>query len=412
MVYTVYRCGIVAPQFNLHKHKNLDILEMDLVYSEVGTRYRLYALEPTICATTTEPATCTEETKTSSAQPPEPVRSARVAYQRIITAFARGRGHSKRGQVHVNISVQDDGNAMEWAPKDRDRLQLEMKRSESAAAPSMNEFMKQNLEENAAFNWDKFYIRHRKNFFKDRHYMSDEFIELKTVRLSGHAATILEAGCGVGNSVFPLLEEIPSLKVFAADFAGTAIQLLRSSEPYLKYGGKRCHAFVCDLSSTDGEYALVHNIMPSSSRAPHPYIVNKVEYVPCAPEWGPAEGVDLAMMMFCLSAVSPEKMKQAVSNVAKVMRPGGVLWFRDYAEADHAQMRFKNESRISHKFYVRGDGTRSYFFGLAEIDSLMSSCGLLPLGDTKLIERVVKNRKKDEAMHRAWVHGRFQKILP
>ena len=139
------------------------------------------------------------------------------------------------------------------------------------------------------------------------------------------------------------------------------------------------------------------------------YSVNSINYTPSAPAWAPHDGVDLAMMMFCLSAVDPAKHQRAISNVARVMRKGGVLWFRDYAEADHAQLRFKRENRIDHKFYMRGDGTRSYFFGLNEIDKLMSSCGLVPVGDTKVIERVVNNRKKGEMMHRAWVHGRYRK---
>jgi SAM-dependent methyltransferase len=282
----------------------------------------------------------------------------------------------------------------------------------------MSAFWKQRLEQNAALNWDEFYKRHRTNFFKDRHYMSDEFTELTRVRLSGAPTTLLEAGCGVGNSVFPLLEEIPSIKVFAADFAGTAIQLLKASKPYVKHGGTRCHAFVCDLSAPDGEYALVQNILGTEGegggggggkQVARPYSVNKVEYTPRAPAWAPRGGVDLAMMMFCLSAIDPAKHKRAIANVARVMRPGAVLWFRDYAEADHAQMRFKRESRIDHKFYVRGDGTRSYFFGLDEIDGLMASCGLAPVGDTKMIERVVNNRKKGEMMHRAWAHGRYRK---
>ena len=148
----------------------------------------------------------------------------------------------------------------------------------------------------------------------------------------------------------------------------------------------------------------------AASTPPRSYSVNRVEYTPQPPAWAPRGGVDLAMMMFCLSAVDPSKHSQAITNVARVMRPGGVIWFRDYAEADHAQMRFKRESRIDHKFYVRGDGTRSYFFGLEEIDGLMASCGLKSVGDTKIIERVVNNRKKGEIMHRAWVHGRYRKV--
>ena len=115
------------------------------------------------------------------------------------------------------------------------------------------------------------------------------------------------------------------------------------------------------------------------------------------------------MMMFSLSAIDPDKMQQAVRNVAGVLNRGGVLWFRDYAEADQAQLKFKKGSRIKQNFYARGDGTRAYFFRVAELDEIMTKAGLEPMGDTRLIERVLLNRKTGQNMHRVWIHGRFQR---
>jgi len=34
-------------------------------------------------------------------------------------------------------------------------------------------------------------------------------------------------------------------------------------------------------------------------------------------------GVDYALFMFCLSALSPEKMKDAVAKIAAALKPGG-----------------------------------------------------------------------------------------
>ena len=96
--------------------------------------------------------------------------------------------------------------------------------------------------------------------------MGTEFPELEQVRLSGCQATLLEAGCGVGNSVFPLLDSIPSLRVFAGDFAATAIHLLKSSQSYRDHAG-RCHAFVCDLSSDDGGAVLQQNVLGGRAAA-------------------------------------------------------------------------------------------------------------------------------------------------
>ena len=39
--------------------------------------------------------------------------------------------------------------------------------------------------------------------------------------------TILEVGCGVGNSMIPLLEDFPHLRVWGVDFAPRAIELVK-----------------------------------------------------------------------------------------------------------------------------------------------------------------------------------------
>lgn len=136
---------------------------------------------------------------------------------------------------------------------------------------------------------------------------------------------------------------------------------------------------------------------------------------------GLGEGsVDVVLMIFIFSALSPSQWDQAVKNVYKVLKPGGEVLFRDYGRGDLAQVRFKKGRYLEENFYIRGDGTRVYFFEKDELIKIWT--GQEPESEEAQVEdkrfrvidlgvdrRLLVNRAKQLKMYRCWMQGRFRK---
>jgi tRNAThr (cytosine32-N3)-methyltransferase len=239
-------------------------------------------------------------------------------------------------------------------------------------------------EESRMF-WDRFYIQNDRNFFKDRHWFEDEFPELFNISSDPRreAISILEVGCGAGNSIFPILEgtasTYPNLFITGIDFSEQAIGLVHSDPRYSQLSD-RCNAFVFDISKPD---AILSTLIKP-------------------------ESVDIILLVFVMSAISPLYMKQAIEKLTPVLKPGGTIFFRDYGQYDMAQLRFKPESCIQPHQYRRGDGTWTFFFTLDHVKSLFpkDTYTEIQLDHDK---RLLVNRKRQLKMYRVWIKGRFQK---
>ncbi|KAK1331251.1 hypothetical protein QTO34_009202 [Cnephaeus nilssonii] len=304
-------------------------------------------------------------------------------------------------------------------------------------------------ETNAHKYWNDFYKIHENGFFKDRHWLFTEFPELApsqnqnhlmdwlsenkrsevpecrsnadgpgliteeqhkcpsnslghkaqtlpveekvTQKLShleicadefpGSSATyrILEVGCGVGNTVFPILQtnNDPKLFVYCCDFSSTAIQLVQTNSAY---DAARCFAFVHDLCDEDKSYPI------------------------------PGDSLDIIILIFVLSAIVPDKMQKAITRLSRLLKPGGMMLLRDYGRHDMAQLRFKKGQCLSENFYVRGDGTRVYFFTQDELDTLFTTAGLEKVQN--LVDRRLQvNRGKQLTMYRVWIQCKYRKPL-
>jgi 2-polyprenyl-3-methyl-5-hydroxy-6-metoxy-1,4-benzoquinol methylase len=222
-------------------------------------------------------------------------------------------------------------------------------------------------------NWEKFYKFNKTNFFKDRHYILEEFLELKNDKRD--KITLLDMGCGVGNSFYPLLVRLPNLYINAFDFSKRAINMSKTHPMYEK---EKYRINVYDLD-------LVKDDIPNKNN-------------------------DYGILMFVLSAIKPEEHEKVVEKISKVINKGGILYFRDYARYDMAQLRFaqRKKNKVGDNLYMRKDKTLSYFFDKTEIENLFIKYGF-SIVNSNLICRLIENRKEHKKMHRLWLQIKFKK---
>lgn len=248
----------------------------------------------------------------------------------------------------------------------------------------VSEFDKKIYNAKPAKFWDIFYKNNRENFFKDRKWLQIEFPLLYEVSSKEYTkpVKILEIGCGAGNTMFPVLRqnENPELEIVGVDFSKVAVDLVKQSTDFAEHS-KNAGAYVWDLANETE--TLPGNIEPHS--------------------------VDIIVMIFVFSALAPSQWKFAINNINKILKPGGKVLFRDYGRYDLAQVRFKKHRLLDDNFYIRGDGTRVYFFTEEELrDIFVNQAGLI---EEKIAtdRRLLVNRKKHLKMYRIWQQAVFAK---
>ena len=309
-------------------------------------------------------------------------------------------GWTVRSRFLVDPAAVLDHNAwddVEWQPEQLERAQNIVKQQHEAArnqssndvdagawggasdAPATHAAAQRSAQNrdlrdsscDGAGRWDTFYLQHDDGFFKDRQWLFKEFPLLQiameettlanaTAASSGNggaakAVEILEVGCGAGNTIYPLLSSCTALKVHACDFAPTAVDVVKAHPMYNETG--RVHAFVCDIAADVGKSGC--GLLNGSPEEEHELLGLQ----------GIQPGsLDFVITIFVLSAIDPHRFPLVMRRLASVLKPGGCLLFRDYGLYDLTQLRFKPGRVLGYpNQYVRGDGTKVYYFNKEEL---------------------------------------------
>ena len=258
--------------------------------------------------------------------------------------------------------------------------------------------------------------------FKDRHYLRKAFPDLMPQRVlenpsawvdpidpattrapdatSKDHKVVLELGCGVGNSAFPLMRANLDLRVVAVDASPTAIECFTRNP---EFDARRCFAFVADLGTCEG---------PLRKEA-----------------IGPENGVDDASIdavtgVFFFSALDPDAFGRVARECARVLKRGGLVLFRDYSKDDvkanaegvegsstphptPRRMSFEPGEKIDDAAFVRGDGTLAVYADERFVTHAFEDAGLV--GRCERVSHTVTNRKLGVTLTRHFVQGRFVK---
>ncbi|EFJ46815.1 hypothetical protein VOLCADRAFT_105335 [Volvox carteri f. nagariensis] len=190
--------------------------------------------------------------------------------------------------------------------------------------------------------WEEFYRAHPSaRFFKERRYLLLEFPELLDCE---HVA---EIGCGCGSSILPVLKANRAARTTCTAF------MFRDTASSLQY-----FTAAWRYSAVSSPLLVLRDAAAAEGIAPSRICVFPADATD--PGAAPAfEGIDAdaLLIMFTLSAVTPEQQHVMLTHAWRALRPGGRLLIRDHGLYDMVQLRIPAEQWVGPNLYKRGDGS-------------------------------------------------------
>ncbi|KAM6079951.1 tRNA N(3)-cytidine methyltransferase METTL8, mitochondrial isoform 7-T10 [Theristicus caerulescens] len=253
-------------------------------------------------------------------------------------------------------------------------------------------------EREASKYWNEFYKTHKNNFFKDRNWLFLEFPEILPEKRREELKT----------------EERSSehTKINSTNSFSHKNEMFEEGEKYWKknYGG--------GSTSVQG---YVYNKKQAKSLTDNPQGKN------CGEELGRLESFPGSDATYRILEVGCGA-GNSVFPILKVLcnTPGTFLYCCDFASGAVELVKMRSWMSfslslcsllfiltghcLSENFYVRGDGTRVYFFTKDEVWNMFNLAGLTEVQN--LVDRRLQvNRKKKVKMQRVWIQSKFQKPL-
>jgi ubiquinone/menaquinone biosynthesis C-methylase UbiE len=162
-------------------------------------------------------------------------------------------------------------------------------------------------------------------------------------------ALVLETGCGGGRLLVPLARHRPGLSVVGIDFSRTALASLSRQFP-----GSLVQADIASLPFRDGTF-------------------------------------DIVICRHVLGHLAGEGRKAAASEMVRVLKAGGGLFFEGFSTGD---ARFGKGREVEPATFARGDGIWHHYFTAEEVGRLFAGAGPADVRETGWEERAGRGRMK------------------
>lgn len=234
--------------------------------------------------------------------------------------------------------------------------------------------------------WDLSYERRSGKTYPVKSYLFKEYPVLRQVLAGASAGSplaLIDVGCGSGASTYPIANTFPDhVRYVMTDFSAAALAFAASNQ--YNQAPKSNIAYI--------QWDPTQDTLPSSLVPP------ELDYK-----------FDLAMCIFMLSAVAPERMLTVLQHIRALLKPNGYLLFRDHAVYDMIHVRFhRRGKRLSTDpnvhYYLKGDGTTVNFIESDSFLALAAKAGFRSVEHSYHTNRM-ENKKTGVVMYRMFFHA-------